>query len=177
MSTRSGAFLAVAAVLLTAVLGGCSDEGGGSEAEPSRSPGTQQKAEVSLREAGELGKVLTDGEGHTLYLFEADTSAKSTCDGDCAEAWPPLTTSGKPEAGDGVKADLLSTSTREDGKKQVVYDGHPLYYFQGDGKAGDTNGQDLDQFGAEWYVLDAEGEKVEGKGTGGEENESPGNGY
>ncbi|MER5215707.1 hypothetical protein ABT063_35585 [Streptomyces sp. NPDC002838] len=116
--------------------------------------------------SSELGRILVDGEGRTLYLFEADTSEKSTCNDACAQAWPPLTTSGPPKAGEGVKADLLGTTTRDDGSTEVTYNGHPLYYFQGDRKPGDTTGQGLDQFGAEWYVLNADGNKVEDEGAG-----------
>jgi predicted lipoprotein with Yx(FWY)xxD motif len=60
-----------------------------------------------------------------------------------------------------VKANLLGTTTRSDGTTQVTYNGHPLYYYAGDSKAGDMNGQDISQFGAKWYVLDANGDKVE----------------
>ncbi|MEU3556504.1 hypothetical protein AB0E65_20175 [Streptomyces fragilis] len=118
-----------------------------------------------MRTAGDLGKILADGKGRTLYLFEADTSAKSTCDGACAGVWPPSTTQGAPKAGPGVDASKLSTTTRDDGKKQVVYNGHPLYSYKGDGAAGDTNGQGLDQFGAKWYVLDASGKKIDKERT------------
>lgn len=108
-----------------------------------------------------LGPILVDGTGRVLYLFEADTSSKSTCSGSCAAAWPPLLTSGTPTGGQGVKANLLGTTTRSDGTTQVTYNGHPLYYYAGDSKAGDMNGQDISQFGAKWYVLDANGVKVE----------------
>jgi predicted lipoprotein with Yx(FWY)xxD motif len=99
--------------------------------------------------------------GRTLYLFEADKSPKSTCSGACAAAWPPLTTSGSATAGSGIKSAKLTTSKRSDGKLQVVYAGHPLYYYAGDTKAGQTKGQGLDQFGAEWYTLAPSGAKWE----------------
>lgn len=130
-------------------------------------PGTRAPAgpaTVAVR-SSKLGQILVDGQGRTLYLFEADTSDKSTCNDACARAWPPLTTSGEPKAGEGVTADLLGTTTRDDGSAEVTYNGHPLYYFDGDEKPGDTTGQDLDQFGAEWYVLNADGNKIEGEGT------------
>ncbi|MEV6107121.1 hypothetical protein AB0M28_20755 [Streptomyces sp. NPDC051940] len=111
--------------------------------------------------AGDLGTILVDGKGNTLYLFVADTSTTSTCEGECATAWPPLLTSGAPSSGGSAKSDLLGTSKRSDGTTQVTYHGHPLYRYEGDTKPGDTNGQDLDAFGAEWYVLDADGNKVD----------------
>ncbi|GAA0654483.1 hypothetical protein GCM10010193_00810 [Kitasatospora atroaurantiaca] len=112
--------------------------------------------------AGKLGPILVDSKGRTLYLFQADTSTTSTCNDACAAAWPPLTTTGAPVAGTGADAGLLGTTKRADGSTEVVYKGHPLYYYVGDAKPGDTNGQELNQFGAEWYVLNAAGDKVEG---------------
>jgi predicted lipoprotein with Yx(FWY)xxD motif len=119
---------------------------------------------VHTRSAGP-GTILVDAQGRSLYLFEADTTPQSTCSGACATAWPPLTVTGAPVAGKGAKADLLGTTTRADGTQQVTYNGHPLYYFQGDRTAGDTNGQGLTQFGAGWFVLDASGNKLAGQAT------------
>jgi predicted lipoprotein with Yx(FWY)xxD motif len=118
---------------------------------------------VSLRSTS-LGKVLVGPNGRTLYLFEKDKGGKSACNGSCAAEWPPLTTTGKPTAGSVVNAAMLSVTRRPDGKSQVVYAGHPLYYYSADTKAGDTNGQGVDAFGAEWYVVSATGSKVEESG-------------
>ena len=108
-----------------------------------------------------LGPILVDGNGRTLYLFEKDTSTASTCAGDCATFWPPLITVGKPLAKDGALAGELGTTERTDGKTEVSYHGHPLYYYVGDKNAGDTTGQGLDLFGAEWTVLSATGTKID----------------
>jgi predicted lipoprotein with Yx(FWY)xxD motif len=108
-----------------------------------------------------LGRILVDGGGRTLYLFQQDTSTASTCDGACASSWPPLTTTGHPEATDGVSAGKLGTTKRTDGTTEVTYNGHPLYYYAGDAKPGDTTGQGLDLYGAEWDVLSPAGEKIE----------------
>ncbi|WP_405626498.1 hypothetical protein [Streptomyces sp. NBC_01396] len=116
---------------------------------------------VKTATAGKLGTILVDAKGRTLYLFEADKSTQSTCNGSCAAAWPPLLTSGSPTAGGSAKSGLLGTTKRSDGKTQVTYHGHPLYGYAGDSKPGDTNGQDLNQFGAAWYVLDVSGQKVD----------------
>jgi predicted lipoprotein with Yx(FWY)xxD motif len=107
-----------------------------------------------------LGKILVDSKGRTLYLFVADTSSSSTCSGACAGAWPPLTTTGKPVAGSGVKASLLGTTKRSDGTLEVTYAGHPLYYYAGDTTSGQTTGQALSQFGAPWYVLAPSGTAI-----------------
>src|SRR4029078_12838770 len=90
---------------------------------------------------GKLGTYLVDGKGRTLYLFEKDKTKKSTCSGSCATAWPPLLTTGKPKAAGKAKAAVLGTSQHSDGKTQVTYKGHPVYYFVQDKKAGDTKGQ------------------------------------
>jgi predicted lipoprotein with Yx(FWY)xxD motif len=110
---------------------------------------------------GQLGTFLVGSNGRTLYLFEKDKSTKSTCSGACAKAWPPLLTTGKPKASGSAKASLLGTTKRSDGTSQVTYKGHPLYYFVQDKSAGQTKGQGIDGFGAEWYVLAPSGKKIE----------------
>lgn len=157
-STRP-AVCALAAVLWAAALSGCSDgDGGGSAPSPST---TKKEGTVQVRSSS-LGKILVDSAGRTLYLFEADKSSRSTCKGGCAQAWPPVVVKGKaePKAGPGARSERLGTSKREGGDRQLTYNGHPLYLYAGDEKAGDTNGQALDQFGAEWFVLDPSGKKI-----------------
>jgi predicted lipoprotein with Yx(FWY)xxD motif len=107
-----------------------------------------------------LGSILVDSRGITLYDFPPDKAGKSTCYGACAALWPPLLTKGKPHAGLGVKAPLLGTTKRKDGKVEVTYNGHPLYYFVSDRKPGQTTGQGLNQFGAPWWVLSAAGKEI-----------------
>jgi predicted lipoprotein with Yx(FWY)xxD motif len=107
-----------------------------------------------------LGRVLVDAHGKTLYLWAHDKGAKSTCNGDCAEYWPPLLTRGKPLAAGGAKAALLGTSRRSDGRIQVTYAGHPLYYFVQDRKPGQTTGEGLTGFGGRWDPVSAAGAAV-----------------
>jgi predicted lipoprotein with Yx(FWY)xxD motif len=107
-----------------------------------------------------LGKILVDGKGRTLYDFPPDKSMASTCYSACAALWPPLITSSKPVAGKGVRASLLGTTKRKDGKLEVTYNHHPLYYFVSDQKAGQTTGQGVDQFGAPWWVLSPAGKEI-----------------
>jgi predicted lipoprotein with Yx(FWY)xxD motif len=118
------------------------------------------RATVKTRH-GQLGTYLVDGKGRTLYLWEADKTKKSTCYDACATAWPPLLTSGKAKAAGKARTSLLGTTKRKDGKTQVTYKGHPLYYFFQDKKAGDAKGEGIDGFGAEWYVVGASGKKIE----------------
>jgi predicted lipoprotein with Yx(FWY)xxD motif len=100
-----------------------------------------------------LGPILVDGSGRTLYLFAADHPDKSACTSACAAIWPPYAPPSRPQAGTGVDGVKLGAITRADGAKQVSYDGHPLYYYVGDGMPGQTTGQALSQFGAAWYVV------------------------
>ena len=111
--------------------------------------------------SGIPGMALVDEDGKTLYLWEADKNGTSTCSGPCAAAWPPVTTSGPPQAGSGVDKSLLSTVKRSDGAEQVTYNGHPLYYYVGDTAAGMAKGQGSKDFGASWYVLNAKGSKID----------------
>jgi predicted lipoprotein with Yx(FWY)xxD motif len=156
--SRPIGFLAAAAVpLVTLALAGCGSSNNTSTAAV-KSP-AKSSATVSVANTG-LGSILVDSQGRTLYLFQQDTGTKSTCSGACATAWPPLRVSGKPTAGSGVKASLLGTTPRSDGKPEVTYNGHPLYLYQGDSKAGDTTGQGINGFGAPWYVLSASGSAI-----------------
>jgi predicted lipoprotein with Yx(FWY)xxD motif len=107
-----------------------------------------------------LGRILVDGKGITLYDFPPDKGATSVCYGACAALWPPLVTHGKPIAGRGVHASLLGTTKRKDGKLQVTYRGHPLYYFVSDRRPGQTTGQGVNQFGGPWWVLSPAGKEV-----------------
>jgi predicted lipoprotein with Yx(FWY)xxD motif len=144
--------LAVLATLVaTAVLGA------GLAAGSSAAQGTTVKVAKS-----HLGKIIVDGRGRTLYLFEKDRRGHSACSGACAGYWPPLLTSSKPVAGTGVKKSLLGMIKRSNGKKQVTYAGHPLYRFVQDTKAGQTKGQDTHFFGGGWYVISPSGKKVGG---------------
>jgi predicted lipoprotein with Yx(FWY)xxD motif len=114
---------------------------------------------VALRSTS-IGQVLVGPNGHTLYMFGADRTNRSTCYGACAQAWPPLLAVGAPAAGGGVKANLLGTTKRTNGKLQVTYAGHPLYYFSEDTTAGSTKGEGLHAFGAGWWALAASGAKI-----------------
>ncbi|MFP3853275.1 MAG: hypothetical protein ACLFWD_03155 [Anaerolineales bacterium] len=112
------------------------------------------------------GTILVGPEGLTLYLLTADSPGESTCADGCADAWPPLTTEGEPQAGEGVDASLLGTLTREDSSSQVTYNGWPLYYYSGDANPGDAGGQGFESFGGTWWVLGPDGNPVDGESAG-----------
>ena len=99
---------------------------------------------VDLVMNAELGSILADAEGNTLYLFTNDEREKSNCSEGCAAAWPPLLTDAEPVAGEGVDTGRLGTITRDDGGTQVTFNGWPLSHFVNDGAPGDTNGQTRD---------------------------------
>ena len=123
-------------------------------------PTKNRPATVSVSQS-QLGRILVDGRGRSLYLFQKDKQAKSGCYGACTSYWPPLIVSGKPRAGAGAKASLLGRTKRSDGRWQVTYNRHPLYTFFGDTKRGQTNGEGLSDFGAEWDLVSPAGAKVE----------------
>jgi predicted lipoprotein with Yx(FWY)xxD motif len=116
---------------------------------------------VALRKTT-IGTILVDSRGRTLYLFEKDRNGVSMCNTACISYWPALTSHGAPRAAKGVRQSLLGlTRAAHHGVRQVTYAGHPLYTFVGDKRAGQTAGEGLDDFGAEWYALETSGKKVE----------------
>jgi predicted lipoprotein with Yx(FWY)xxD motif len=122
----------------------------------SAATGRATAGKVTLHKT-KIGKVLATSSGRTLYLFMADHHRKSACYGQCAVFWPPLMKKGKVRAGAGVKAKLLGTTKRKNGKAQVTYKGHPLYLFKLDKGAGQIKGQRQDFFGGLWYALNPTG--------------------
>ncbi|NYD41415.1 COG4315 family predicted lipoprotein [Nocardioides panaciterrulae] len=167
-----GAVVAAPALLLAACGGSSYQSPSGTTSTPSSGSGPAQVA----THGGSTG-YLTDGSGRSVYLFESDHGKMSTCTGPCVSAWPPLTTTGAPQASAGAKAAMLGTITRSDGSKQVTYGGHPLYYYAGDSAAGQTNGEGLNGFGALWYLLSPAGATVQHVAATSGGSSSGGSGY
>jgi predicted lipoprotein with Yx(FWY)xxD motif len=118
-------------------------------------------AAKTIKAAGSrYGTVLFDGKGRSIYLFTKEKGTKSRCYGDCARAWPPVLTKGKPRAGAGVDAAKLGRTTRRSGKRQVTYNGHPLYYYVSDTAPGEITCQDVFEFGGTWYLVAPSGDAV-----------------
>jgi predicted lipoprotein with Yx(FWY)xxD motif len=113
---------------------------------------------IKVADSG-LGRVLADGSGEALYLFDKETGPKSRCYGTCAEVWPPVLAKGRPSAGAGAEAGKLGTTRRANGKLQVTYAGHPLYYYVDD-SPGTILCHDVFEFGGNWLVVAADGEAV-----------------
>jgi predicted lipoprotein with Yx(FWY)xxD motif len=122
---------------------------------------SSRAAKVQLRHTS-LGNILATSSGFTLYEFTHDHSSANTCVhiSGCSESWPALQTSGRPTAGRGVKASLLSTTRLPGGKTQVTYAGHPLYLYSGDSGPGETSYVGESLFGGRWYALNSAGHAV-----------------
>jgi predicted lipoprotein with Yx(FWY)xxD motif len=170
-------FLASAAVipLIALAVAACGGGGAATAASPAKTS-TGAPATVGVANSS-LGSILVNSSGRTLYLFKADVGAKSACSGACAAAWPPLLATGKPTAGSGLTASKLGTITRSDGTQQVTYNGHPLYLFVNDTKAGQTNGQGVTAFGAAWFALTPSGTQASAPASSSGGGGSGGGGY
>jgi predicted lipoprotein with Yx(FWY)xxD motif len=119
---------------------------------------SSRAASVQLRHTS-LGSILVNSSGHTLYEFTRDHANKNSCAAisGCSEVWPSLKTSGRPTAGSGIKASLLSSTSSG---HQVTYAGHPLYTYSGDSGPGETFYVGAKQFGGTWYAINASGGTV-----------------
>jgi predicted lipoprotein with Yx(FWY)xxD motif len=167
--------VAAGAVLLLASCGGGGDDTASVEADDSSATPTTSPTESPTSPApstapgpagtrlvvrdSDFGPMLFDARGQAIYLFDVETSTRSECYGDCAEAWPPVLTDGTPVAGKGVRADLLGTTRRRDGAQQVTYGGHPLYFYAHEGP-GEVECHDVFLNGGTWYVVTPEGKRA-----------------
>lgn len=121
-------------------------------------PATATATEPSVRVAKtKLGRILVNGQGRTLYLYMKDRGAKSACSRRCSQVWPPATVSGEPTAGPGVAAAKLTTTRGADHRRQLVYNGHPLYTLTADVRPGQINGEG---FLGTWYVISTAGHRI-----------------
>jgi predicted lipoprotein with Yx(FWY)xxD motif len=157
------AALLAALALALAACGGNDDQGSGTAATAAPTTAAQAAGGTTVAVAtSKLGDILVDADGRTLYAFTKDKGDQSACSGQCASNWPALT--GPATAGTGAQAALLSTAMQTNGSAQVTYGGKPLYYFAGDAKAGDTNGQGV---GGVWFAVTADGQLVKAEAAGG----------
>jgi predicted lipoprotein with Yx(FWY)xxD motif len=167
--------IAGAATAMALAAGGCGggdgdgDRGGAAKAPVSSSKTATESTPTAAaaRRRGtrvkiirsEFGRVLADRRGEALYLFDKEKTKRSECYGACARAWPPVLTKGKPRAGKGARARLLGTTRRRNGKRQVTYRGHPLYYYVHD-EPGRILCQDVEEFGGTWLLVRRSGRAV-----------------
>lgn len=154
MKVRTLALLAVVAVIAVA----CSSDSdttttsAAATADPSTTTApAETSGEVTTADT-DLGTVLVDAEGFTLYVFTLDSDGESTCYDQCAATWPPAPAE-MAISGD-LDASIFGTTTRTDGSEQLTVDGKPLYTFSPDANPGDTTGQGVNDV---WFVVDANG--------------------
>lgn len=184
MRTRSISLIAVFALLIAACGGG---DGGATTTDASDDPTTTPAddptttaEDMTTTTAGgdsstteaemmdgvhssdtDLGSILVNGEGFTLYIFTNDTNGESTCYDACADTWPPIP--GDVTIASDLDASIFGTTTRDDGSEQLTVNGMPLYLYAPDAAPGDTNGQGV---GGVWFVVDAAGEVIEASAGG-----------
>jgi predicted lipoprotein with Yx(FWY)xxD motif len=127
------------------------------QATPARSRSSATGTRITLRRSA-FGRVLFDGRRQAIYIFENDRRGETVCYGECAEAWPPVYTRGAPRARAGVRADLLGTIRRRDGRRQVTYAGRPLYYYAHEGP-GEVRCHNVDLNGGFWWVVGRDGRR------------------
>jgi predicted lipoprotein with Yx(FWY)xxD motif len=170
--------LVLTGALAAVILGGCAPKGGDAygyggtpdlvnatetpPADPSATPNAPAVA-VDLTDTlvaktlPRMGNAVTDGNGFVLYRFDKDSAnpPKSSCEGKCAQVWPPAFTDGNPTL-KGIAADKVGTVTRADGTRQLTIGGWPVYHYAGDLKAGVWKGQGI---GGTWFVVTKDGKK------------------
>jgi predicted lipoprotein with Yx(FWY)xxD motif len=131
---------------------------------PAPAPAAAAGASVSVKAAtSPLGQILVGPDGRTLYAFTNDTEAKSTCSGTCAEAWPPAVVAANWTVAPGLDSGIFSTVARDDGTEQLTAGQFPLYFFSGDARPGDVNGQGS---GNVWFVVDTKAQVVKDAAAG-----------
>lgn len=163
------------ALVAAAAIAGCGSDDDPSEpaSAPDPAPSTQaqaaaeEQAEPSARRRrgpkialgdSQFGQVLFDGRRQAIYIFDRERSSRSRCYGDCAAAWPPVLTRSEPVAARGIRRSLLGTTRRRDGKRQVTYNGHPLYYYAE--PRGVVTCHNVREFGGLWLAVQADGNRV-----------------
>ncbi len=154
----TGVRTTILAVTTLLLLAGCGAGDGGRTAASSGPEPTEAAAPVLAAADSDLGMVVVDAGGRTVYVFDEDVagSGESACTDECAATWPAVVVEDGAPVADGVDGEL-GTFDREDGARQVTLDGRPLYLFAGDGSPGDATGQGVD---GTWFVVGADGEKI-----------------
>ena len=168
---------ALSAAALAMALAGCGSSSPSSTNTPAPSGSAGGDQETIATSSGSMGTYLTADEGRSVYLWEGDHGTMSSCTGACASVWLPVTTEGPPKAGPGVNASLLGTIKRSDGKTQVTYKGHPLYYYAPDTSKGQTGGEGSNGFGAKWYLVKPSGAELKPGSSGGSSSSPSGGTY
>jgi predicted lipoprotein with Yx(FWY)xxD motif len=155
MASKGLLLAAGAALAIIAPVGAASGAGGNASSTVGKSerptPGTTIKTLQS-----QFGKVLFSKSNRAIYYFDKETGRTPECYGACAQAWPPVLTKGRPQADGAARAGLLGTTKRANGRKQVTYDDHPLYYYAHDPR-GEVLCHDIEEFGGLWLAVKPNG--------------------
>lgn len=128
-------------------------------AQPPTSDAPQATGTTITTASSEFGPVLWGPDRQVIYIWEKELTATAECYGDCAAAWPPVLTTGKPIATGEVEAAMLGTTTRRDGSTQITYNGHPLYYYAHEGP-GEVKCHDVATHGGLWWVITPAGQRA-----------------
>jgi predicted lipoprotein with Yx(FWY)xxD motif len=158
----------VTIVFAACLVAGC---GGGSNSASTPEPEKQPKpAAAPVKKAGKstfvkarktrYGRILTDGRGRALYLFTRERTKRAACYGQCANAWPPFYARGTVRAGKGVEQSGVGVTGRRGNRRQVTYNGHPLYYYVTDRAPGEVTCQNVTEFGGTWLVVGPSGKAI-----------------
>jgi predicted lipoprotein with Yx(FWY)xxD motif len=151
-------FLLLAMLALVAVAGAASSSAApraGEQADDAQAPPTL------IVRSSRFGRILFDGRGRALYVFTRDRrGGRSRCYGACAKAWPVYFAKRRAIAGKGVRQSLIGTTRRHDGRRQVTYNGRPLYHYVGDKSSGQILCQNVEEFGGTWLVVRPNGRLV-----------------
>lgn len=157
---------AVAVALFASACASSGGGGGGTTAAAGGGGGNSGSAVTIEAHSGPMGTFLTDSSGKSLYMFAKDSATASNCTSTCIIYWPPLETSGAVHTSGSASMSKVTTITRSDGSKQVVYAGHPLYYYKNDTSPGQTSGEGSNNFGAKWWLLAPSGQPITSSGSG-----------
>jgi predicted lipoprotein with Yx(FWY)xxD motif len=155
--------LSIPLLICLLALIGCGDDGGDTAAKAGSDDTAIEKESggtgttITVGDS-DFGSMLFDSSKQAIYVFENDRTGGTVCYGTCAEAWPPVLTDGEPRPGKGVKASLLGTVKRRDGRVQVTYAGKPLYFYAHE-HPGEVRCHNVDLNGGFWWVIGPDGKR------------------
>lgn len=142
--------------------------GAGSDGSAAAEAKADPPGQLAVRDSKELGEVVTDSAGFTLFRFDKDTAQppKSNCSGDCAKTWP-VVPAADVSAAPGIAEDELGAVTRADGSKQLTVGGWPMCRYAKDTEPGEVKGQGV---GGAWFASAPDGKKAAPAADGGSGN-------
>ncbi|QUQ72557.1 hypothetical protein [Kutzneria sp. CA-103260] len=164
--------LAASAAFGLATVAACGGNGaqtpaaGGGQTQPPSQPADPNQVKLTATTVGQLGQVVTDSTGMTLYRFDGDTAnpPASNCNDQCAKTWPPELATSSTATLDGIDQSAVGVILRKDGTKQITINGWAVYRYAKDAAPGDAKGQGLMQ---KWFAVTPQGKKAAGAPAGG----------